>query len=712
MTIAQLPPHIETDLTRTVQNTKEEQIQARPANKLEKVDANNRNFLASDPIYTTNLSAFPIEGLSLHHDFISDDEMHMLVDLLDTGDENDSLKNWKYSGFPKRRKQRIILQNIHETNNENSDDSTCSQAYDKKWEWLIKRVHNLTSKSSITTGNDDIKEHFQKPNVILVEEYRGASPSGANVFEPNLDSTSYIAELIIGNHTLQSYKRPIERSDECWDLIPDKNTKILTLKNSLLVKTGESLYDWRCNNSSSLQHWKNKSEINDGSDKYLVGLDLPDGMGKLTRGKDYRCISIKMRYDANPEKFLEHEVLNGVKKRLSTLKVNRQVNYIPPLSDLLTIIVTTSPIKSNPSTEVLEKAFETFELAGHDFAYKCRKIIMCDGLRLQEDKVDKSKKQSKVTKKHSNVKQALRNGIANHDQAKKYRLFKIALMKLCAEADVNFSKGELSPFYNTKVVELKERHGYGFALREAVQEEHVTTPYVCVIQHDRTFMRKTPLYEVVQSMMNHSDQIKYVGMNMRSNLLLRDIFIGKYGRVSYEELEKIVIRPPELNLPASIYGRNGSSVKEMVSMVSDRIRRNIIELQKTYFNCQQGISYLDWLKDNNLDDSERRQCTLTPTLFWYDNIHVTESKHYRDFIFDPKFKMVARGGFVEDKLSPVIVRSVERRGLSKGHERFGCYILDDHSGMFFTGHLDGGSYLTAEEKEALIRKQSLQRKQK
>ncbi len=54
--------------------------------------------------------------------------------------------------------------------------------------------------------------------------------------------------------------------------------------------------------------------------------------------------------------------------------------------------------------------------------------------------------------------------------------------------------------------------------------------------------------------------------------------------------------------------------------------------------------------------------------------------------------MVARGGFVEDKLSPCLIRSCERLGLRAGHAKFGCYLLDDHSGVVFTGHLDGGTY--------------------
>ena len=107
--------------------------------------------------------------------------------------------------------------------------------------------------------------------------------------------------------------------------------------------------------------------------------------------------------------------------------------------------------------------------------------------------------------------------------------------------------------------------------------------------------------------------------------------------------------------------------------------------------------------DDKEDDQDNRddgshQLSLTLTLFWYDNTHVCKTSHYRDFVFEPKNHMVARGGFVEDKTSPAIVRNVERLGLREGHSRFGCYLLDDHSGYFFTGHLDGGSYMTREGK--------------
>jgi hypothetical protein len=61
------------------------------------------------------------------------------------------------------------------------------------------------------------------------------------------------------------------------------------------------------------------------------------------------------------------------------------------------------------------------------------------------------------------------------------------------------------------VVELEERHGYGFALRHALHH-CVDTPYVCVIQHDRNFMRTTPIKQVVKAIICDPQQrIKYVG---------------------------------------------------------------------------------------------------------------------------------------------------------------------------------------------------------
>lgn len=46
----------------------------------------------------------------------------------------------------------------------------------------------------------------------------------------------------------------------------------------------------------------------------------------------------------------------------------------------MTIIVTTSPVQSNPSTEMLERVINSFELVPG--LSSCRKVIVCDGTRI------------------------------------------------------------------------------------------------------------------------------------------------------------------------------------------------------------------------------------------------------------------------------------------------------------------------------------------
>ena len=193
-------------------------------------------------------------------------------------------------------------------------------------------------------------------------------------------------------------------------------------------------------------------------------------------------------------------------------------------------------------------------------------------------------------------------------------------------------------------------------------------------------------------------------MSMRSNLMMRDQFVGQYGGLYADEMLQCILRPAELLLDANMFGPNSESTQNMnYGAKGDKLRKNLLALAETYKGSQQCLDHIEWLTRSQIPN-DKCQLSLTPTLFWYDNVHICETSHYRDFIFDPQYRMVVRGGFVEDKLSPVIKKTVERLGLKEGHSRFGCYLLDDHSGMFFTGHLDGGSYMTPEQKREVIEK--------
>ena len=186
--------------------------------------------------------------------------------------------------------------------------------------------------------------------------------------------------------------------------------------------------------------------------------------------------------------------------------------------------------------------------------------------------------------------------------------------------------------------------------------------------------------------------------------MYRDIFQGKYGKAAHRDLAKLVLRPPELRLDPTLYGPAVpvESIQVYGPHVNniDKLQKNLQALAVNYRKSNQNNTSLEG--PSGTDSDGTHQLTLTPTLFWYDNTHIVETAHYRDFVFNEKYRMVARGGFVEDKLSPVITRSVERLGLKDGHAKFGCYLLDDHSGLFFTGHLDGGAFITPSERGQML----------
>lgn len=518
----------------------------------------------------------------------------------------------------------------------------------------LRATHVAVEEYSVGTKRTMSGEYNYHQDVSSFESVALCSCS-----ETSESCSCFVAQIPLQKAATQLVNKPKNRRVTCWGLeSPDHWTDLLMSRGSLLVKSDDFLWNWRSRTRAS-----------------------PDC--------SERVVILKFYTLPQQKESLEHEAFGYVPSEYDESFLPN--SPLPPLEDLLTIIVTTSPIKSNPSTELLEKAMETFINAGTDFAFKCRKVIVCDGIRIND-----VESPTRVSKKHSNVKQAMRNGIVTRDQGEKYKQYKRNLQRLCETAS------ETSPFHNAVVEELDERQGYGFALRHALRC-CVSTRFVCVVQHDRTFMRPTPVKETVEAMFRHPN-IKYVGMSMRSNLMYRDIFVGKYGAVYQEELRDLILRVPELRVDQSLYGP-GSKSTERISCFTEKLRENILALAEAYQGSMQLAMEQAWSESAPVPRL-KHQLSLTPTLFWYDNVHICETKHYRDFIFDPVYKMVAKGGFVEDKLSPVIKRTVERLGLAEGHSRFGCYLLDDHSGFFFTGHLDGGSYMTTEAKASLFQQYS------
>lgn len=127
------------------------------------------------------------------------------------------------------------------------------------------------------------------------------------------------------------------------------------------------------------------------------------------------------------------------------------------MASRLTVVITTSPASDHPRTELVEQVLGSFSFV--DGLASCRTIIVCDGYKVAKSCNFRGGKVDDVRRaNYEGYKQALRSKIASKH-----------------------------PGWETiELLELQEHCGFGFAVREALAL--VSTEYLCVVQHDRTFM--------------------------------------------------------------------------------------------------------------------------------------------------------------------------------------------------------------------------------
>lgn len=295
------------------------------------------------------------------------------------------------------------------------------------------------------------------------------------------------------------------------------------------------------------------------------------------------------------------------------------------VGELCTIILTTSPTPSNPSTELIEETLRSMgafapELLG------CRSIIVCDGY--------KSAAASKF-----------RCGIVTEERAQAYETYMDALQKLVEEDPA-------PQWRRAELLRLPERHGFGFAVRAALPR--VATPFVCIMQHDRTFMRPCDFVLRLLRAMGADDRLKMVGMPTTTNDPPR------YLKAAESKLVEIKVPQPRPKL-----------------------------------------------EDTILTSPESPGLRFIPMIMWHDSTHFASTAYYRDFVFGPRH-MVSRGGFIEDKLGQQ--QGLDLRTIGwKSHAEYGTWLLDDGAPppARLVGHLDGKHFLRADDKVAIQAQQRL-----
>lgn len=169
------------------------------------------------------------------------------------------------------------------------------------------------------------------------------------------------------------------------------------------------------------------------------------------------------------------------------------------LEDRLTVILCTSPVRTNPSTALIE---ETYGSLRH-FApalVSCPTLVVCDGYKIRHEP-------------------RYRSGQVTAEGGEKYEAFlqKLRGLKL------------------GRMVRCPERLGFGFALKRALT--YVRTEYVVVVQHDRNFVRAVDVDKIVRHMHANADWLYYVGLPTSTTLNYARHVLSKYSiRVEPREL--------------------------------------------------------------------------------------------------------------------------------------------------------------------------------
>lgn len=272
------------------------------------------------------------------------------------------------------------------------------------------------------------------------------------------------------------------------------------------------------------------------------------------------------------------------------------------LPQLLTLIITTSPIPSAPSTDLLQAALDSFRV-------HCKSLLDIDVI-VVFDAHEQVTSTARLKKGYVTEK-----GIQDYEKYKANcrRLF---LSAYDQESEPVFTqrRGEAefgSPNSTTPVpyssastengrvtfIDVEERRlGFGLAVRTALRM--VTTPYVWVHQHDWALLQPVPVASIIRVMQS---------AEMQDQLPIKYICLPSVRGLSYATSNK-VIKFPEL--------------KKLTSSLT---------------------------RDYTSPEDTSVSIPLTPMYFWHDRPHIVLTEHYLQRVFPTRLAML-RGAFIEDTI--------------------------------------------------------------
>lgn len=275
-----------------------------------------------------------------------------------------------------------------------------------------------------------------------------------------------------------------------------------------------------------------------------------------------------------------------------------------PISEVLTVIITTSPTPSAPSTELLDTILASFQ----EFCpplLSCRVVVVFDTFdriaavnRLKKGSVTAEGAEHFPAYKE-NVKRLILNQFAGGGGPGE-----IPIIEEEGQAEFgspcipgNFTSFTVRRTEDKRVIfiEPSERLGFGLAVRSALRL--VETPYIWVQQHDWKLHASIPVHSILGVMMNSSSG-------------------GEEVPVKYVCLPS----PRMLGYAKSAHVTPFTALRELT------------------FSLKRDFT-----------SSEKGEIPLTPLFFWHDKTHIASTEHYLSSVFPTRLAM-PRGAFIEDHI--------------------------------------------------------------
>lgn len=288
-----------------------------------------------------------------------------------------------------------------------------------------------------------------------------------------------------------------------------------------------------------------------------------------------------------------------------------------PVPDILTVIITTSPTPSAPSTELLSTVLDSFRDHCPGLR-RCRVIVVFDAY---DQIVERAR---------------LKKGYVTPEEADNYDTYKANVKKLVTEVylglktaptlDEGHGEAEYGSSFTTSPIpftthqtpdrrltflEPAQRLGFGLAVRSALRLTE--TPFVWIQQHDWTLCSTIPLAALLSVM-----------------------------QCSAETATSPTASPPDTPPPV-----------KYICFPSTRMLSYAVSQHVVPFPALRAVTAISQrtfpATATAVDDVDVREqaVPLTPLFLWHDKPHLAATAHYLARVF-PSRLAVTRGAFIED----------------------------------------------------------------